>query len=148
MPECWNGIQCSLRTSSLGVQIPLPVPNGSLVQWKYARLLTAERLFDFSQDPPICSCGGIGIHVGLRSPCISMWVQVSPRAPMWRVVIIGSWAVLKTVVSKGIQGSSPWLSAKSNYSTYLLNTSNGQTKKNSRWNRFYRFRLGVANIWL
>ena len=27
MPECWNGIQCSLRTSSLGVRIPLPVPN-------------------------------------------------------------------------------------------------------------------------
>ena len=26
MPQCWNGIQCSLRTSSLGVRISPAVP--------------------------------------------------------------------------------------------------------------------------
>lgn len=32
MPECWNGIQHSLRTNGLGVRIPLPVPYAFMVE--------------------------------------------------------------------------------------------------------------------
>ncbi len=68
MPACWNGIQCSLRMSSLGVQISLPVPI-SRAQW--AGMISCG---EWCATPPSCLCS---YSTMVMQRTLNAWIQGS-----------------------------------------------------------------------
>lgn len=101
-----------LKTVSLRVRVPSPVPLAQLAEWQTRMAQTHLSKWRAGSSPAlgtICLIGETGIHERLRTACFGVQVRVLYQAPYGRLAQL----VERVAVNHDVVGSIPAFPAKS-----------------------------------